>query len=97
MCGSLHDKIKELGVNPIEIRDLDDVETIQKAAREHDGKSSLVLYSFGKAPIYFYHLVVIHMASGFHSGSAEALIRGLAERKKKVGREVHYIHVSLSI
>ena len=32
-------KMKELGVNPIQFRDLDDTETIQKAASEHDGLS----------------------------------------------------------
>ncbi|KAI9813306.1 MAG: hypothetical protein M1827_004248 [Pycnora praestabilis] len=40
------------------------------------------------------HDVVIHTASGFHGGSARALIRGLAERKKRVGKEVYYVHTS---
>jgi len=40
------------------------------------------------------HDVVIHTASGFHTASAQALIRGLGERKKDTGRDVYYIHTS---
>ncbi|KAM0428923.1 hypothetical protein ACHAPT_006723 [Fusarium lateritium] len=40
------------------------------------------------------HDVVIHAASGFHLGSALALIEGLGHRKTKQGGNVHYIHTS---
>ncbi|KAJ4142706.1 hypothetical protein NW754_010149 [Fusarium falciforme] len=40
------------------------------------------------------HDVVIHTASGFHLGSALALIEGLSQRKAKKGGNVHYIHTS---
>ncbi|KAH7002285.1 hypothetical protein EDB80DRAFT_720351 [Ilyonectria destructans] len=40
------------------------------------------------------HDVVIHTASGFHLGSALALISGLGARKKETGAGVHYIHTS---
>lgn len=40
------------------------------------------------------HDVVIHTASGFHTGSAVALIRGLGDRKKETGKDVYYIHTS---
>lgn len=39
------------------------------------------------------HDIVIHTACGFHTGSAQALMEGLAERKKKTGNDAHYIHV----
>ncbi|KAF6219651.1 hypothetical protein HO133_004120 [Letharia lupina] len=38
--------------------------------------------------------MVIHTASGYHEGSAKALILGLAERKKSTGKDVYYIHTS---
>lgn len=37
---------------------------------------------------------MIHTASGFHPGSATALIKGLAKRKTAVGGEPRYIHTS---
>ncbi|KZL79645.1 nad dependent epimerase dehydratase family protein [Colletotrichum incanum] len=37
---------------------------------------------------------VIHTPSGFHTGSAVALIEGLAQRKKQTGKDVHFIHTS---
>ncbi|KLP14450.1 NAD dependent epimerase/dehydratase family protein [Fusarium fujikuroi] len=40
------------------------------------------------------HDIVIHAANGYHVPSAQAFIRGLAQRKRKTGREVHYIHNS---
>ncbi|WAO89105.1 Epimerase domain-containing protein [Fusarium falciforme] len=40
------------------------------------------------------HDVVIHTASGFHLGSALALIEGLSQRKANKGGNVHYIHTS---
>ncbi|RSL81444.1 hypothetical protein CEP51_005825 [Fusarium floridanum] len=40
------------------------------------------------------HDVVIHAASGFHLGSALALIEGLGQRKIQNGGKVHYIHTS---
>ncbi|RSL65929.1 hypothetical protein CEP54_003962 [Fusarium duplospermum] len=40
------------------------------------------------------HDVVIHAASGFHLGSALALIEGLGQRKIHKGGKVHYIHTS---
>ncbi|KAL2687787.1 hypothetical protein Neosp_005356 [[Neocosmospora] mangrovei] len=40
------------------------------------------------------HDVVIHTASGFHLGSALALIEGLGQRKIQNGGKVHYIHTS---
>lgn len=43
------------------------------------------------------HDVVIHTPTGFHTGSAVALIEGLAERKKKTGNEVHFIHASVPV
>lgn len=39
------------------------------------------------------HDVVIHTASGFHLGSALALIEGLGRRKTQKGGKFHYIHV----
>ncbi|KAF7535574.1 hypothetical protein G7Z17_g13180 [Cylindrodendrum hubeiense] len=40
------------------------------------------------------HDVVIHAASGFHLGSATALIAGLGARRVETGASVHYIHTS---
>ncbi|KAH7143668.1 hypothetical protein EDB81DRAFT_501355 [Dactylonectria macrodidyma] len=40
------------------------------------------------------HDVVIHTASGFHLGSASALIKGLGLRRAGTGGKVHYIHTS---
>ncbi|KAF5540411.1 NAD dependent epimerase dehydratase family [Fusarium napiforme] len=40
------------------------------------------------------HDIVIHAANGYHVPSAEAFIRGLAQRKRQTGRDVHYIHNS---
>ena len=40
--------------------------------------------------------VVVHTASGFHTGCARSLILGLADRKEKTGADVHYLHVSLA-
>ncbi|KAK4239095.1 hypothetical protein C8A03DRAFT_32839 [Achaetomium macrosporum] len=40
------------------------------------------------------HDIVIHSANDFHPASAQALIEGLAERKKTTGREVYYIQTS---
>ncbi|EXJ72304.1 uncharacterized protein A1O5_04808 [Cladophialophora psammophila CBS 110553] len=40
------------------------------------------------------HDIVIHAASGFHTLSARALVLGLAQRKRKTGKDVHYIHTS---
>ncbi|KAJ4328316.1 hypothetical protein N0V84_001187 [Fusarium piperis] len=40
------------------------------------------------------HDVVIHAASGFHLGSALALIEGLSQRKIQKGDKVHYVHTS---
>lgn len=40
------------------------------------------------------HDIVIHTATGFHTGSAKALILGLGDRKKNTGNSVHYIHTS---
>ncbi|CVK98595.1 related to NAD dependent epimerase/dehydratase family protein [Fusarium mangiferae] len=40
------------------------------------------------------HDIVIHTANGYHVPSAQAFIRGLAQRKWKTRREVHYIHNS---
>lgn len=52
---------------------LDDAESLEKAASEHD--------------------IVIHAAAGWHTGSAQALLRGLALRKQS-GHDVLYIHTS---
>jgi nucleoside-diphosphate-sugar epimerase len=40
------------------------------------------------------HDIVIHTATGMHTSSAIALIRGLALRKKETGKEMCYIHTS---
>ncbi|KAF9765364.1 hypothetical protein IL306_002377 [Fusarium sp. DS 682] len=40
------------------------------------------------------HDIVIHAANGYHVPSAQALIHGLAQRKRETGRDVHYIHNS---
>jgi hypothetical protein len=40
------------------------------------------------------HDIVINCASAFQSGAAEALIQGLADRKKETGKKTHLIHVS---
>jgi len=37
------------------------------------------------------HDIIIGTAIGWHPSSAEALIRGLAQRKAQTGREVHLI------
>jgi hypothetical protein len=39
------------------------------------------------------HDIVINSASAFHYQSAEAIINGLAERRKVTGSPVHLIHV----
>lgn len=38
--------------------------------------------------------VVLNCANAFHTTSAVAMIKGLAKRKEKTGKEVHFIHVS---
>lgn len=38
--------------------------------------------------------MVIHTASGYHDGSAKALVLGLGARKKSTGKDVYYIHTS---
>ena len=38
--------------------------------------------------------VVLHTASGFHTGIAKSLLEGLAERKARTGNEVYYMHTS---
>lgn len=38
--------------------------------------------------------IVINTASAFHGASAEAVILGLADRKKATGKETYLIHVS---
>ncbi|KAF5619784.1 NAD dependent epimerase dehydratase family [Fusarium sp. NRRL 52700] len=40
------------------------------------------------------HDIVIHAANGYHVPSAQALIRGLAQRRSQTERDVHYIHNS---
>ncbi|KAF5543873.1 NAD dependent epimerase dehydratase family [Fusarium phyllophilum] len=40
------------------------------------------------------HDIVIHAANGYHVPSAQAFIRGLAQRKRQTGRDVRYIHNS---
>lgn len=40
------------------------------------------------------HDIVINTASAFHSKAAEAVVVGLAERKKQTGRETYLIHTS---
>jgi nucleoside-diphosphate-sugar epimerase len=40
------------------------------------------------------HDVVVHAANGYHIPSAKALLAGLAQRKAKTGKPVHYIHNS---
>ncbi|EWG55085.1 hypothetical protein FVEG_13135 [Fusarium verticillioides 7600] len=40
------------------------------------------------------HDIVIHAANGYHVPSAQAFIRGLAQRKRQTGCDVHYIHNS---
>ncbi|KAM5347451.1 hypothetical protein ACJ41O_010456 [Fusarium nematophilum] len=40
------------------------------------------------------HDIAIHVSDGFHKDSAEALIRGLSERKVKTGRAGIFIHTS---
>lgn len=40
------------------------------------------------------HDLVINMTLGFHAASAQALIRGLAQRKAETGRDVYMIHLS---
>ena len=37
---------------------------------------------------------MIQAASGFHTLSARALVLGLAQRKRKTGKDVHYIHTT---
>ncbi|KAF6834529.1 BNR repeat domain-containing protein [Colletotrichum musicola] len=40
------------------------------------------------------HDYIIHTPTGFHTGSAVALIEGLGERSQKTGKDVHFIHTS---
>ncbi|RGP76944.1 nad dependent epimerase dehydratase family [Fusarium longipes] len=40
------------------------------------------------------HDIVVHAANGYHIPSARALLTGLAKRKEKTGKSVHYIHNS---
>ncbi|KAI8294250.1 hypothetical protein K4K56_002817 [Colletotrichum sp. SAR 10_98] len=40
------------------------------------------------------HDYAIHTPSGFHTGSAVALIEGLGDRKKQTGKEVYFIQTS---
>lgn len=38
--------------------------------------------------------MVLHTASGFHTGIAKSLLEGLAERKARTGNNVYYMHTS---
>lgn len=38
--------------------------------------------------------MVLHTASGFHTGIAKSLLAGLAERKTSTGQDVYYMHAS---
>jgi nucleoside-diphosphate-sugar epimerase len=40
------------------------------------------------------HDIVVHAANGYHIPSVKALLAGLARRKAKTGKPVHYIHNS---
>src|SRR5689334_13797973 len=40
------------------------------------------------------HDIVINTTDGYHAASAQALVRGLAQRKKETGRPVWMIHTS---
>lgn len=40
-------------------------------------------------------LVVINVATGFHTASSKALVLGLGERKRRDKTEVYYIRVSI--
>ncbi|KAL5340220.1 hypothetical protein BJX70DRAFT_361835 [Aspergillus crustosus] len=67
-----------------------------------------VLSTHGVTPILFKSLddleyleqvaaefdVIINSANAFHTKSAEAFIRGLAQRKEQTGNEVYFIHTS---
>jgi nucleoside-diphosphate-sugar epimerase len=82
--------------------------TISALVRRQD--QAEILRANGVSPIIFEGLddlvtleevssdfdVVINCANGFHSTSAVALIKGLAKRKAKSGKEVHFIHVSIA-
>lgn len=42
------------------------------------------------------HDIVINAALSYHTPAAEALLRGLEDRRKSSGKQVHFIHVSHS-
>ncbi|KAF4967482.1 hypothetical protein FSARC_4977 [Fusarium sarcochroum] len=84
------------------------LQNIQISALVRRQEQAEVLTTLGITPILFTNLddsefltqtasnfdIVIHAANGYHTASAKALIQGLAERKAKTGKPVHYIHNS---
>jgi hypothetical protein len=87
--------LESQGVKPILFNSLDETDILAEVASKHDGNFVQTPPINDLTYSYYLILVVIHAASGFHTLSARALILGLAKRKEKTGREVHYIHVSL--
>lgn len=88
-------KLEALGVKPVLINDLNDVEVIKKAASEHDSKFPVrVTVVTVRKLANGRSKVVFNTASGFHEASAKAEVLGLAERKKQTGKDVYFIHTS---
>ena len=83
--------LEQKGIKPVLFDDLGASDQLQEIARHFDGKkssSSVERFMRLKVP-----LLVVHTASGFHEGSARALILGLSKRKEDTQKDTHYIHV----
>ena len=83
--------LEQKGIKPVLFDDLDASDQLQEIASHFDRKkpsSSVDRFVRLKVPS-----VVVHTASGFHEGSARALILGLSKRKEETQKDTHYIHV----
>lgn len=83
--------LEQKGIKPVLFDDLDASDQLQEIASHFDGKASRSRVK--KLLRLKIPSVVVHTASGFHEGSARALILGLSKKKKDTQKDTHYIHV----
>lgn len=79
------------GLKTVMFESFDDHDTIKQAASEHDRMQ--VSHLLGTSQLTA-KTVVLHTASGFHTGIAKSLLAGLAQRKQTTGQDVFYMHAS---
>ena len=72
--------------------DLDASDQLRDIANNYDGKSAQES-EYRDLSDYHQNIVVVNCALGYHPGSAKALIEGLGDRKRRTGKDVHYVHV----